>query len=129
MKDIKYRSELKHIVTLADAVVLKRRLGVLLPCDENAGPDGKYHVRSLYFDTPEDRALWEKIESLPLREKFRIRFYNHDHGFIRLEKKIKRYGRSAKFQAGLKKDEVQAILNGDISFLKIPTRFYCGSFT
>ncbi|WP_258359829.1 polyphosphate polymerase domain-containing protein [Moorella sulfitireducens (nom. illeg.)] len=117
MKDIKYRSELKHIITLGDAAVVRNRLAMVLPADENAGPDRRYHVRSLYFDTPEDRSLFEKIESLPFREKFRIRFYNHDHSFIRLEKKIKHYGKSAKSGAGLKKEEVQAILRGDILFL------------
>ena len=54
MTKTKYRNELKHVVTMADALVLRSRLSSLLAADKNAGPDGRYHVRSLYFDTPED---------------------------------------------------------------------------
>ena len=39
---------------------------------------GKYFVRSLYFDTPTDTALREKLDGVNRREKFRIRYYNHD---------------------------------------------------
>lgn len=118
MNNLRYRNELKHVLTTADALVIKSRLSHILRTDQNAGPDGRYHIRSLYFDTPEDRALFEKMEGLPIKEKFRIRLYNHDHGFIRLEKKIKLYSQAAKLGASLKKEEVKEILNGNIDFLK-----------
>lgn len=118
MNNLKYRNELKHVVTMADALVIKSRLSCMLRTDRNAGPDGRYHIRSLYFDTPEDKALLEKMEGLPIKEKFRIRFYNHDHSFIRLEKKVKHYNKAAKLGASLNKEYVQNILNGDIDFLK-----------
>lgn len=79
MFDLKYRHELKHVVTQADALAIRSRLSRLLPVDCNAGPDGRYQIRSLYFDTPEDRALREKMDGLPFKEKFRLRFYNHNH--------------------------------------------------
>ncbi len=46
-------------------------------------------MRSLYFDTPEDKALWEKVDCVNMREKFRIRYYNGDTSYIVLEKKCK----------------------------------------
>lgn len=118
MNKLKYRNELKHIVTAADALVISSRLSCLLTRDQHAGPDGKYHIRSLYFDTLEDKALLEKLDGLPFKEKFRIRFYNHNHDFIRLEKKVKHYSKGAKFNARLTKKDVEKILNGDIAFLK-----------
>ncbi len=118
MNKLKYRNELKHFVTMAGALVIKSRLSCMLLTDRNSGPDGRYHIRTLYFDTPEDRALFEKMEGLPIKEKFRIRLYNHDHSFIRLEKKIKHFTKGAKFGARLEKEEVQNILNGDITFLR-----------
>jgi len=118
MAGLKYRHELKHVVTMADALVIKSRLSCVLRTDQNAGPDGRYHIRSLYFDTPEDKALTEKMEGLPIKEKFRLRFYNHDHGFIRLEKKVKHYNKTAKIGASLTKSDVQHILGGNITFLK-----------
>lgn len=118
MHKIKYRNELKHVVTRAHAMVITSRLAGLLPRDQNADPDGKYLIRSLYFDTPENKAFHEKLEGLPIKEKYRIRLYNHDHSFIRLEKKIKRYSSGVKFTARVTKEEVQNILSGDITFLK-----------
>ncbi len=118
MNNLKYRHELKQIVTTAEALVMRSRLSCILPGDKHAGPDGRYHIRSLYFDTPEDKALYEKLDGLPIKEKFRIRFYNHNHDFIRLEKKIKHYNNGAKLSARITKENVLNILSGDISFLK-----------
>lgn len=118
MHKVKYRSELKHVVTRAHAAIIASRLSGLLRRDQNAGPDGRYLVRSLYFDTPENRAFHEKLEGLPIKEKFRIRLYNHDHSFIRLEKKVKHYGSGAKFKARVTEEEAQRILSDDIAFLK-----------
>ncbi len=118
MHNLKYRNELKHVVTRAHAAVITSRLSSLLQRDQNAGPDGKYLIRSLYFDTPENRAFHEKLEGLPIREKFRIRLYNHDHSFIRLEKKLKYYGSGTKMKARLTRDDVQKVLSSDIDFLR-----------
>ncbi len=115
---LKYRHELKHVIAQAEALVLRSRLSCMLPVDRHAGPDGGYHIRSLYFDTPEDKALFDKINGAPVKEKFRIRFYNHNYSFIRLEKKIKHYNRGAKLKAELKKEEVQKIIRGDFVFLR-----------
>ncbi|NLV17620.1 MAG: polyphosphate polymerase domain-containing protein [Syntrophomonadaceae bacterium] len=117
MKALKYRYELKHVISEGDALITGRRLSGILPRDQSAGSDGQYHIRSLYFDTPEDRALYDKIDGIPIKEKFRIRFYNHDPDFIRLEKKIKHFNHGFKEKARLQKEEVQWILHGDTSFL------------
>jgi hypothetical protein len=103
---------------MADALVIKSRLSWLLSPDQSAGPNGSYHIRSLYFDTPEDKALFDKINGAAIKEKFRIRFYNHDHGFIMLEKKIKHYNKTAKLRQRLTKEEVQKLLSGNFDFLK-----------
>ncbi len=50
-------------------------------------PTGRYEIRSLYLDTPEDKALREKLDGVNRREKFRIRYYNRDASRIFLEKK------------------------------------------
>ena len=56
------RHELKHRINLREDLVLSQRLKKLFPHDKNAGPDGTYRVTSLYFDTPYDSALREKID-------------------------------------------------------------------
>lgn len=115
---LKYRNELKHVVTMADALIIRSRLAYLLQRDQNAEANGSYHIRSLYFDTPEDKALYEKLEGLAIKEKFRIRFYNHDHSFIRLEKKIKHGSKTAKLNVRITKEKIQQILKGEYEFLK-----------
>ena len=62
---------------------------------------GVYTIRSLYFDTPSDRALREKLDGVSRREKFRIRYYNGDSSVIHLEKKIKFGGLGNKQSAEL----------------------------
>lgn len=77
-KKLNYRFEMKHKITEADVLALKSRLYPIMKKDKNALKDGKYLIRSLYFDTPEDKALLDKLNGVALREKFRIRFYNND---------------------------------------------------
>lgn len=51
--------------------------------------NGRYEIRSLYFDNLQDKALLEKINGVNVREKFRVRYYNGDASFLLLEKKSK----------------------------------------
>lgn len=86
--------------------------------DPHMGGQGSYLIRSLYFDTPGDKALAEKLTGVDNREKFRIRFYNHDPSFIRLEKKVKINGLTAKFSAPLTMEQCVSVVNGDIGWLR-----------
>ena len=114
---LRLRHEYKHCIHAAEGQVLSSRLRKLLRHDLNADSHGIYRVSSLYFDTPEDRALRQKIDGVNHREKFRIRYYNGDLTFIRLEKKIKTGSLCGKLSAPLTKEETKNILFGDIDFL------------
>lgn len=111
-----YRHEWKHIINLSDMIILQGRLPAVMTPDPYA-IDGKYEIRSLYFDNPTDKALREKLDGVNRREKFRIRYYNGDTSLIHLEKKSKIGGLGSKLSAVLKKDEAQAIANGDYSWM------------
>lgn len=112
-----YRNECKHFINYADFLALRMRLDALMPRDPHAGPEGGYFVRSLYFDDLEDTALLEKLNGVNAREKFRIRYYDGDLSRIRLEKKSKRCGLSAKRASELKKEDVLRILAGDTAWM------------
>ena len=114
--EIRYRHEWKHVINYADMLVLRARPRAVARPDPHA-EDGRYFIRSLYFDTPDDKALREKIDGVNMREKFRIRYYNSDLSLIHLEKKSKRNGLGTKYSAELTEAEVQKILDGDIDFL------------
>lgn len=114
--DIHYRHEWKHEITWSDLLAIRARLYAVAERDPHA-EDGCYHIRSLYFDNLNDRALREKIDGVNRREKFRIRYYNGDTSFIKLEKKSKLNGLETKYSAPLTKEEAQKIVNGDIGFM------------
>ena len=55
MAEIK-RHEIKYIISLREAELLKYRLRALLRPDPHARTDGSYFIRSLYFDDTDYRA-------------------------------------------------------------------------
>ena len=112
-----FRHEWKHIINQGDAVILRQRLKAVMKTDKNA-LDGKYFIRSLYFDTPADTALREKIDGVSRREKFRIRFYNFDTSVIHLEKKSKISGLCSKQSTDLTEEQVVKIINGSIDWME-----------
>lgn len=116
-KPLKLRHEWKHSINPADDLFLSHRLRKLFRHDEHANANGVYRISSLYFDTPYDKALRQKIDGVNQREKFRLRYYNGDTSFIRLEKKIKSNGLCGKFSTKVTAEQVEKILLGDIGFL------------
>ena len=114
---VSFRHELKHQITSGEDRILSERLGRLFARDSHAGPEGVYQVNSLYFDTPDDRALRQKLAGVGKREKFRLRYYGSDPGFLRLEKKIKEGGLCAKRSARLTVSQAEKLLEGNTDFL------------
>ena len=113
---MKYRHEWKHEISWADMIALRSRLSAVMKKDIHA-IDGKYFIRSLYFDNASDKALKEKIDGVNKREKFRIRFYNYDTSVIHLEKKSKINGLCLKDSAVLTKEQAQDIVNGNLEWM------------
>ena len=111
-----YRHEWKHVLNVGDLLILRSRLRAIMESDPHA-VDGKYQIRSLYFDNLDDKALREKIDGVNMREKFRIRLYNCDPSVIHLEKKSKRNGLGTKYSASLTAEEAQKIVDGDLDWM------------
>ena len=111
-----YRHEWKYQLNAADLLVLRQRLRAVMRPDPHAA-DGRYTVRSLYFDDPSDRALRDKLDGVSRREKFRLRYYNGDPSVIRLEKKSKLAGLGNKQTVILTAAEAQAIVDGDTGWM------------
>lgn len=117
MEEKYYRHEYKHEISEISKQILMRRLRKMLPHDEHViGTD--YHISSLYFDDLDDDSFYDNEDGHPLREKFRIRYYNHDTEFIRLEKKVKEFNAGYKLSTRLSRKEADQIIRGDVAFLK-----------
>nr|WP_297705149.1 polyphosphate polymerase domain-containing protein [uncultured Butyrivibrio sp.] len=114
---MQFRHEIKHEVTAQDMIAIRQRLRAVATPDPHA-IEGKYLIRSLYFDTPDDKALREKQAGVSRRQKFRIRYYNGDTSVIHLEKKSKASGLGTKVSASLSREEAQKIVDGDIDWMK-----------
>ena len=115
--DTHYRHEWKHEINYSDLITIRQRLRAVAEPDPHA-KDGKYLIRSLYFDNLRDKALREKIDGINMREKFRIRYYNGDPSVIHLEKKSKLNGLGTKFSADLTAEEAQRIVDGKIDWMR-----------
>jgi len=82
------RQEYKYFINNADVYKLSTILKSLMKLDKYADSKTKdYTVTSLYFETPNDDDLNEKLDGVLIREKHRIRLYNHSHSAIKLETK------------------------------------------
>lgn len=111
-----FRHEVKHEINYMDMLQIRQRLIAVAFPDPHA-VDGKYLIRSLYFDNLYDKALMEKVNGLSRREKFRIRYYNGDTSVIHLEKKSKVDHLGNKQSSPLSKDEAQSIVDGNIDWM------------
>lgn len=115
---MKPRHEYKHIINYGDYLLLTNKLKFLVKKDTNSSPDGHYAIRSIYFDNNNDIALEEKIIGISNRTKYRIRFYNNDTSFIKLEKKVKTRNLCIKKSCIITKEQCDTIMSGHIEFLK-----------
>ncbi len=112
------RHEYKYLINAFDEAVLTQRLTKVVNKDNNCKKSDRYKIRSLYFDNADCKAVAEKLCGVSNREKFRIRYYEDDLSFIRLEKKVKVNNLCKKYMAEISLDECKKILNGEYDFLK-----------
>ena len=110
------RHEIKHEINYSDLLIIRQRLAAVAYPDPHA-INGKYLIRSLYFDNLSDKVLMEKINGFSRREKFRIRYYNGDTSVIHLEKKSKFDQLGNKQSASLTAQQAQKIVDGDIDWM------------
>lgn len=112
-----YRNEKKVEINVSDLFSLRSRLRTVMKSDPNA-KNGSYLIRSLYFDTPDNKALREKLDGVNIREKFRLRIYNNDFSLIRLEKKSRLNGFGRKDVLGISKEEAETLfLRGEDGYI------------
>ena len=116
-----YRHEWKHEINISDMIAIRHRLKAVAKLDPHT-IDGKYFIRSLYFDNMADKVLREKLDGVNQREKFRIRYYENDISFIRLEKKSKINGLCNKVQTQLSIEQTEKILSGDTEWMRSDPR-------
>lgn len=108
------RHELKFYISWPQYEVLSRCLKGVLHLDANAVRNGgSYHIRSLYFDTIFDDALYDKISGVKDRDKYRMRIYNLSDREIFLECKTKVGALISKRSVKISRDLAEQLMAGD----------------
>lgn len=107
------RHELKFFISPIQYQVLSRTLKATLNPDPNGDENNQYHIRSLYFDTAYDSALYDKINGTENRDKYRIRIYNFSDQMIRLECKSKFRDLISKRSVRITRDLAEQLISAD----------------
>ena len=107
------RHELKFFISPLQYQVLSRTLKATLNPDPNGDESNQYHIRSLYFDTAYDSALYDKINGTANRDKYRIRIYNFSDQMIRLECKSKFRDLISKRSVRITRDLAEQLISAD----------------
>lgn len=107
-----YRVEDKYALSPLEMELMQKRIETLLSADHSSGRLG-YQISSVYFDDLFDTHLHDTVDGNPIRQKYRIRIYNHSFDTIKLEVKSKWYNRIAKAASEITYGEMRALLAGD----------------
>src|SRR5688500_6376039 len=71
--DLRY--ELKYLLRREQVKPLVTELSQTLRLDAHANPLGVYPITSLYYDTPDYKGYWDKLDGQRSRRKVRVRVY------------------------------------------------------
>lgn len=104
-----YRNELKFLCTEQDLYLIENKIRHVCRLDANAGAGGTYSVKSLYFDTHDDRCYYENLAGVDDRKKYRIRIYNDDTDIIKLECKYSLHGRKTKESCNITRQQCEIL--------------------
>lgn len=105
------RFERKFLLPYEDYCRYRSRLWSTLERDSHTGEHG-YLVRSLYFDTLEDKDFFEKIDGVEERRKIRLRIYRPQDQVAWLEMKQKQGNYQWKRSFKVSREDAQALAQG-----------------
>lgn len=86
------RRELKYVMSYGDSIRLQNELETLLQLDRYS-EKGYYQVRSLYFDSWNDKDFTQKYDGVERRRKIRLRIYDtwQDNAKFEIKEKLGAY--------------------------------------
>ncbi len=99
------RHEEKYIIDYRQYILLRSRAESAMESDSHA-KDGSYLITSLYYDDRLNSAWDEKLDGVRVHTKYRVRTYDADRSFVRLERKVKRGIMTEKHSIRLEEREI-----------------------
>jgi hypothetical protein len=110
------RREEKYPLSLIDMSRYKAQFSAILTTDKFS-QNGSYMVRSLYFDTPDDRDFFDKLKEQNLRRKIRLRIYSPYDTKAKLELKQKENIFQKKRSLTISREDAVELINSNYSVL------------
>lgn len=110
----RYRFEKKYLLNEHTAILLRSRVAALMKPDENGG---SYVISNMYLDDRLDSFYYSNQLGKYSRDKYRLRYYNGDKSFIRLERKHKDGAISYKDSMRITREQYQMMKEGKFDFL------------
>ncbi len=110
------RQEKKYLISLDQYYRISRRFEKIMMQDPHNGEDG-YCIRSLYFDSIDDRDFQEKEDGVEIRRKLRLRNYGASDKKAKLEMKQKQGINQKKRSLILEEADAKQLIKGNTSVL------------
>ena len=105
-----YRHEEKFLIGIPQYQMLKSMLSTVMHRDVYASEDGRYSIRSLYFDTMNNKDFFEKESGIEIRRKIRLRTYMPEVRDFKLEIKNRKKNGIYKESVFLTREEAERFL-------------------
>ena len=112
------RHELKYFISSCDADVLSGKLEHILSPDLHEVNEDGYRIKSLYFDTLQKGALYDKQAGFIQRRKYRLRIYSEDDQHAKLEIKYKNNQQIRKISLGVTRKVAEELVAGNVQNLQ-----------
>ena len=112
-----FRQEKKFMITQKQLYELSFELMHVMQEDPHNCTDG-YPIRSLYFDSLDDRDYQEKEDGVELRRKIRLRNYGPATPFAMLEMKQKQGAVQKKRSLKMERDDAERLIRRDYGVLR-----------
>lgn len=110
------RRELKFLLNYEESLALQEDLDKLLTLDSYS-QEGFYYVRSLYFDSLNDKDFVQKYDGAEQRRKIRLRIYDSHQDSAKFEIKEKQGAYQKKDSLSIDRMCAESFINGDFSRL------------
>lgn len=110
------RREEKYVLELPETIYYQNQFEQILMKD-SFSENGSYCVRSLYFDTVDDKDFFDKITEQNIRRKIRLRIYDPKDKTAKLELKQKENIYQKKRSLTISREHAKAMIDGDFSVL------------
>ena len=111
------RNELKYYIHKKDYEIITRVLSIALKKDKHTNRQGCYFIRSLYFDTLDNKSFHEKVDGVPFRKKYRLRIYDLNSEKVKFEIKSKVHDKVLKETAFISKEDSLEVIKGNYDVL------------